>query len=196
MAKSVWFGLLTAVLGLAASAAPAQDPDEVAGLRAQVEQLKKENELLQKENELLKKEHELLKKECELLKKEAKERPDTAKEAKGGALSDLLAEGTVLQGTFRAAQGGGHGEVTLTISERDGKKIKATSLLRQMKDDVEVGTSEGEVEGTINGNRLSWTNVGSANKTNATLLLKGDGLEGTYRTQAGISGTIGLKIAE
>ena len=189
MMKLALSGALAVMLIFAAQAARAQDADEVVKLRAQVEQLQKENELLKKENELLKK-------EIELQKQAAKAKPDGAKGGKAGALSDLVTEGTVLQGTFRANQGGGRGELTLTVTERDGKKVKATSTLRQLQDNVEVGTFEGQVEGVIDANRLTWMTVGGSNKTNANLLLKGDGLEGTYRTQAGVSGTVGLKFAK
>ena len=61
---------------------------------------------------------------------------------------------------------------------------------------VALGHVEGDIEGVINGARLTWANIGTANKTNATLVLKGEALEGTYKTQAGIVGTIGLKITK
>jgi len=182
MLKLALSSALAAMLALAAtSTARAQDPDEVAILRKQVELLEKENELL--------------KKEIELLKTEAAARLDGAKgvEVKVASLSDLLPEGTVLQGTFRATQGGGHGEITITISERDGNRFRASSILKLMRDQQDLGTSDGTIEGMINGARLTWTSVGSANRINATLVLRGDGLEGTYKTQAGIFGTIGLR---
>ena len=169
---------LAAMLTLVTSTARAQDPDEVAKQRTQIELLKKENELLKKEIELLKKE---------------------AKGSKTGAqsLSELLPEGKVIAGTFRANQGGGSGELTITISERDGNKFKATSILKQKgKDNKELGTSEVDIEGVIEGTRLTWKSVGGANKINATLTLKGDALEGTYKTQAGITGTMGFKLAK
>lgn len=173
---------LAMMLTMAGPTARAQDADEVAKLRT--------------ENELLKKENELLKKEIELLKKEAAAKPDGTRKARPRppSLSDLLPAGTVLQGTFRAAEGGGHGEITITITSRDGNKFKADSALRQMRDFKELGRSEGPIEGTISGPRLTWTNIGSANKANATVILKGEALEGTYRTQAGIFGTVGLRI--
>ena len=168
---------LAAMLTLVTSRARAQDPDEVAKQRTQIELLKKENELLKKEIELLKKE---------------------AKGSKTGAqsLSELLPEGKVIAGTFRANQGGGSGELTITISERDGNKFKATSILKLKKDNKELGTSEVDIEGAIEGTRVTWKSVGGANKINATLTLKGDALEGTYKTQAGITGTMGFKLAK
>ncbi len=184
MVKLALLGALAAMLTLTHSTARAQVPDEVASLRTQIELLKKENELL--------------KKEIDLLKNEAKAKPDGARapKTKASSLSDLLTEGTVLQGTYRATEGGGYGEITVTISERSRNQFKATSVRKQMKDNNDVGTVEEDIEGVIKGARLSWTNVGTANKINATLVLKGEALEGTYKTQAGIVGTIGLKITK
>lgn len=178
MMKLALSSALAAMLIPGLSAARAQDTDELAKLRAQIELLKKENELL--------------KKEIELLKKEAKAKPDGAGGSKAGArsLSELLPAGTVLKGGYRATQGGGHGEITVTISERDGKKFKATTVARQMKDNKDVGTVDGEIEGVIDGARLTYKNIGAANKVNASLTLKGGDWRGLTRPRQGYPGPL------
>lgn len=190
MFKFALSGALAAVLFLVPSMSRAQDSDDVANLRKQLELLKKENELLKQENALLKKENELLKQEAKAKRGGAQDTKETT------SLPELLSEGTVLQGPFRNAQGEGTGDVTLTISERDGNKFKGRLLIVHKEKFVKVGTTEGEVEGVISGNRMSLSTVGTANKINASLLLRSGALEGTYKQQSGDSGTIGLRVSK
>lgn len=163
-----------------------------------VEELQKQVEILKKENELLKKEVELLKKELEAKDEEHNEKPEVVKKgrSRGPSLSDLLTEGKVLSGTYRESMGVGRGDITFSISERNGNKIKGTASMRHIDNATNrETTSTAEAEGVINGSRFSWVTVGSANRHQATTtLVRGVALEGTYKTVGGQVGTVAFKL--
>lgn len=182
-------GLICALIVCVSRPALAQDS-------ANVDQLRKEIEILKKENELLKKEVELLKKEMQ--SKDDDEKPEPAKKGrtKGPSLSDLLPEGKVLNGTYRESMGIGRGDIIFTISQRDGNKVKGTANMRHIDNATgKEASSTAEAEGVINGSRFSWSTIGSANKVQATTtLVRGQALEGTYKTIGGQVGTVAFRL--
>jgi hypothetical protein len=159
-----------------------QDSDEV-------KRLKERNELLETKLKLAELQIENLKKDIEDLKAH---KPSTEKEGTKKSLSDLLTEGKVLSGTVQSTKGNRvGGEMTLTITSRDKRKIKG---------DVHV-VLKGEpmpfdytVEGEILGTQLTLTSTGIALKATFTLTHKSDSLEGKYSVSDGNKGTVGLKI--
>jgi len=172
-------------------------PSSEAQDAPKVEDLQKEIEILKKENELQKKEIELLKKELQSKSVESDEKPEPAKKGRtrGPNLSDMMLEGKVITGTFRESKGESKGDITITISERNGNKFKGTSTIRVVDWNGKVIDSAPEIEGVINGSRFTWTTIGSANRINSTLILvRGQALEGTYKTIGGQVGSVAFKL--
>ena len=109
---------------------------------------------------------------------------------KGPTLSERLKEGVELQGDYRSALVSGMGRINMVVHKRDGSKITGTSTLSVEGKDL----GETRWEGVVKGTRLTMTRVGSGNKVNTTLDLKGDSLEGSFVDSQGNRGTIGLRF--
>ena len=109
---------------------------------------------------------------------------------KGPTLSERLKEGVELQGDYRSALVSGVGRINMVVHKRDGSKITGTSTLSVEGKDL----GETRWEGVVKGTRLTMTRVGSGNKVNTTLDLKGDSLEGSFVDSQGNRGTIGLRF--
>lgn len=168
-----------------APCARAEDSDEVKRLKERMELLETKLKLAEKENQLLRKEIELLK----------SGQPAPGKSTSKKSLSDRLPDGTVISGVYRQFGIAGKGEIAVTITGRDGNKVKGTTSLKFTDPDGKVRASEGNVEGEINGVLLTLKSVGGSSKVNMTLTLKGDALEGTWSSSAGGKGTVGFKLA-
>lgn len=175
------FAALVFVVVASGSHLRAQDADEVKRLTEQIELLETKLKLAEKENELLRKEIEQLKRE-----------PSRGRETAKSALSDLLPEGKVITGRYRIFGQVEFGTITLTISERDGKKVKASGVT-QIADKDPV---EHNYEGEVKGNQLMLRTVGAAAKGSMTLTLKGEAVEGTWANSIGGRGTLGFKLTD
>jgi hypothetical protein len=163
----------------------AEDSDEVKRLKERIEILETKLELAEKENGLLRKEIELLK----------GNEPSPGKTSTKKSLSERLPEGTVITGVYIQVGVKGTGEITLTVTGRDGNKIKGTTHLKFTDSVGKVIEKDGDVEGEINGTLLNLKSVGRAVKTNLTVSLKGDALEGRWSSSAGGKGAVGFKLA-
>lgn len=172
---------LIVLIYVASSDVRAQDADEVTRLKEQIELLEEKLKLAEKENELLRKEIEQL-----------KSGPPRGRETAKSSLSDLLPEGKVLNGDYRIFGRTEVGEVTITISDRDGKKVKASGIT-QIADKEPV---DHDLEGEIKGNQLILRSVGGAGKINLTVTLKGEALEGGWVGSNGGRGTVGFKLSK
>lgn len=164
-----------------ASGVRGQDTEEVKKLKERIELL----------------EAKLKQAEIEIAQLRAKT-PGGEKEApKKASLSDLLTVGKILSGNYRSAKGNGlegGGEVVITIGERDGKKVKASGVLKPSSKDAQNITID--YEGEIEGVRLTLRSVGKANKSSATLSLKGESLEGAWSNMTGDKGTMAFKLSK
>ena len=172
---------LVLVIFVAGSSVRALDTDEVKRLKERLELLEAKLKLAEKENELLKKEVELLK-------------ATPGKDITKKSLSDLLVVDKILTGSYGDQKGTRIGEITVTITERDRRKFKATVVLKQK--DV---TSTHDAEGEIDGVKFSWKTVGGTPVITADLSIKGekgDTLDGHWKNSAGGNGTLGLKFAK
>lgn len=157
----------------------AQDADEVKRLKERIELLEARLKLAEKENARLRMEIEEFK---------AGELED--REGAKIRLSDLLPEGKVIAGDFRSIVRDEGGKVTISISERDGRKVKATGVT-QIKDKDPI---DHLFEGEVKGSQLTLRSVGGPSKINITVILKGEGLEGTWSTSNLNKGTVGFKL--
>jgi hypothetical protein len=104
--------------------------------------------------------------------------PPKKAEPKKASLSDRIPAGTVLTGTYlNIMPGGESGTATLTITKRDGNKVKGRY------DAKAAGAAQAwpgwPFEGKIVGNKLIVKSVGNAAERRLTLSLQGDALEGT-----------------
>lgn len=169
------------IILIAGSQVRAEDSDEVKLLKAQIELLESKLKLAEKENEQLRKEIE------ELKVSEPQER-----EAAKRLLSDLLPEGKVIAGDFRSEVRNEGGKITITISERDGKKVKATGVTQISGKDPMDHLFDGEVKG----NKLTLRSVGGPSKININVTLKGEGLEGSWSTSNLNYGKVGFKLTK
>ena len=116
------------------------------------------------------------------------------KEGKKKSLSELLTTGTVLSGTYRKLNNDlDTGDYTLTISQRDGKKVKCTGVLKSKKDPT---PHEVEYEGEVDGKRLDVRSFGNASKISINVFMKGESsLEGSFFIQqSGSKGSIAFKL--
>ena len=163
----------------------AQDADEVKRLKERIELLESKLKLAEKENELLRKEIDLLK----------SGRPTPAKTGTRETLSARLPEGAVISGSYNQFGIKGNGEATLTVTERDGSKIKGTMFVRFKDAAGNVTEKESNVEGEIGGiNLLTLRTAGEAGKVSMTVTLKGNVLEGKWTSAVGGRGTVGFKL--
>ena len=104
--------------------------------------------------------------------------PTKAEPKKKASLSDRIPDGTVLSGTYQfTISGGESGTATLTITEREGNKVKGRYVPKA--DKAAEAYPGWAFEGEIVGNRLTAKSVGNAAKRTLTVSLKGDTLEGT-----------------
>lgn len=147
---------------------------------------------LKQQVELLKKQVEQLRAEVDLLKAKL---PGAAKQgAKTGELTDLLTVDRVIPGDYKFTNGTlDKGDYTLTVTERDGAKVKATATVMS-RDKKDAKPIEINFEGKVDGTRLTLSSVGSAGKATLTLALKGESLEGTFTTMGGGKGTLGFTL--
>jgi formylglycine-generating enzyme required for sulfatase activity/serine/threonine protein kinase len=104
--------------------------------------------------------------------------PPKKAEPKKASLSDRIPAGTVLTGTYlNIMPGGDSGTATLTITKRDGNKVKGRY------DAKAAGAAQAwpgwPFEGKVVGNKLIVKSVGNAAERSLTLSLQGDALEGT-----------------
>lgn len=166
----------------------AQETGEIKRLTDKIALLEEKLALAQKENELLKKEIELL-----------KAKPSKAvKEGSKKDLTDLLPVGAVLTGNWRSLNkpdkdgNYGNGTISITITDRDGGKFKADSVINNQNG----VSSSSSIQGVIIGQKLTWETVGNASLIKAQLVRKGeDALEGNYQiptTRDG--GTVAFKL--
>lgn len=159
--------LAVAILPLAvASAARGQDTDEVKKLKGRIE-------LLENKLKLAEKEVELLKKELEQTKKGGVKAP-TDKPKDVQTLADLLTEGTVIRGDFSFRGKKVTGDWSLTIKEVTGKKFKGLYNVR-------------EVEGTIDGDRISFKSVNTTVNISVIGSLKKDTIDLVWTGPEGIA---------
>lgn len=161
--------IMLAVVCLAfagSSAARGQDTDEV-------KQLNKEIELLQAKLEAANLKVEKLEAEVRKFKGSGKVEPDDKR-----SLSDLLPVGVVAAGQYAFPGANGEvGEADLTITERDGSKVKGRYGAKRPGEAERVPGFE--FEGTISGNTLTAKSVGSAQKKTLKVSLRGNELTGT-----------------
>lgn len=180
------FSFVTLAMIVACSNVRAQESDEVKRLKSQ-------NELLETMLKLVEKENELLKKEIDLLKVK-KARADEKESKK--SLSDLLPVGTTLTGIAKYYLVGGNGRsnpVKVTITERDGKKIKG-SWVATREDGKE--TPENSLEGDIEGVVLRIRSITPTVIFVCPLTLNGESLEGTGTDTNGLKYEVALKISK
>ncbi len=153
------------------SVATAQDPTDVA-------KLKQQNELLQAKLEAANLKIEKL--ENQLAEQLKANKLATEKEVSKRklSLSDRIPAGTAILGNYQFTKTGGEaGTVTLTITERDGNKVKGTYVPKALNAaEAYLGWS---FEGVIAGNKLTAKSVGKAAKRTLTVNMKGDTLEGS-----------------
>lgn len=130
-----FFTAIMAVAGvfLLAGAGTAQDTDEVARLKREIELLKKENDLLKRENELLKKENEQVKK--------------GGKAAKGDEKSDGPFEAATAWEGKRFATGGPTQAFGMRITSRDKDKIKGEIDITRADGKLSTYAFDGTVRG-------------------------------------------------
>lgn len=121
----------------------ADDSDEIKKLKQQIDKLEKENAELKKENKDLK--------------------AKAATKDKGGVLSDLLSEATVLNGDGKYNNGRTF-DLTITIKERDGKKFTALYTWKGPKGD----SGNFDIKGEIGTTSIKFETVGTANKATIT----------------------------
>ena len=172
--------LAVAILVLTgATNARGQDTDEVKRLKEKVELLQSKLETATLKIEKLQAENEQLK---------AGGAKDLAKKP---SLSDLLPEGKTITGTMISAQTGKEGTVTFVITDRDGKKYKATTTT------VYMGvTTNGKTEGEISGSQMTCKSVGLANNLSATLVLKGEELSGIVTQANGAKSKVAFSVGK
>ncbi|MEI8017409.1 MAG: hypothetical protein WCH39_04365 [Schlesneria sp.] len=164
-----------------------QDSNESQKLKERIEQLEEKLKLVEKLNRSLEKQVESLTNENEQLKRK---QPDLEKEnSSKQSLTELLVVDTVLKGNFKHSDGR-LGEITLKIAEKDGKKIKGTSIVTRPDGTI----AEREFEGEIKQNSLSVHTVGSAAKFSINVSRKGAGLEGRFSNSFNETGTIGFNL--
>lgn len=175
---------VTLVLLVTAPIVRAQDPDEVKRLKERIELLEAKLKLAERDKEDLRKEVERLK----------SSRPAPTKTATKETLSDRLPEGSVISGAYNQFGVKGSGEVTLTVTGRDGNKVRGTMFLKFKDPAGKVTEKEGNVEGEINGILLTLKTAGEAGKVSLTVSLKGNVLEGKWPGSGGGRGTLGFKL--
>lgn len=166
--RSLSFGLavLFSVLTLGGASARGQDSDELKRLKARNAELEAKIKKLEADKAELQKQLDQLKK--------AGDEPDGAKKT----LSDRLPVGQVLAGEIRINDGTVH-TLSVKVTERSGKKVKATlSFTNRDKKVVEI-----PLEGEVNGVRLSLKSVGMVTHRSLSVNLKGEVLEGTSYNQ-------------
>jgi TolA-binding protein len=164
-----------------------QDSNETQKLKERIEQLEEKLKLVEKLNKPLEKQVESLTNENEQLKRK---QPDLEKEnSNKQPLTELLVVDTVLKGNFKVSDGR-VGEITLTIAEKDGKKIKGTSIVTRPDGTI----ADREFEGEIKQNSLSVHTIGSAAKFSINVTRKGGGLEGRFSNSFNETGTIGFNL--
>lgn len=153
-----------------ASTSHGQDTDEVKRLKEKIE-------LLEAKLEAANLKVEGLQRENEELKNQAAQPKAGLKVARNQSLlSDRLQSGTVLNGTYYFQVGGERGTTTLTITERDGNKVKGTYKPKKLESaEAYPGFT---FEGVIKGNALEAYSVGSANRKKMALTLRGNALDG------------------
>lgn len=164
--------------------------EQIAALEAKLSLAEKEVELLQKENELLRK---------ELAQSKSKSNA-TEDEPPKSALSDLLAVGTSISGTWRSLNkpkpdgNFGSGTISIALTERDENKFKGDCVISN-KDGTASNCS---VVGVIRGQKLTWETVGNATLIKASLVRKSDeALEGSYQIPVtGDGGTVAFRISK
>lgn len=162
------------------SVVEAQEADEVTRLKERIELLETKLKLAEKENELLRKENEQL-----------KENVARGKQVAKSSLSDLLPEGTVISGDYRSPLVKNvAGKATVSITNRDGKKVKGTGTTKWGAEEP----AEHSFEGEIKGSQLTLRSIGGSLRINMTVILKGDSLEGTWSDSMLQKGTIGFKL--
>jgi hypothetical protein len=173
------------LLLVSVSQASAQDSDEVKKLKEKIDLLEKKLQLAGRENELLRKEL------------------DQARGSKGGtlvtqdkkALSARLEVGAILTGTEVFNNGIG-GSLTLTVTERDGNKIKASYRFVKKGAQGKVLQADRDLEGEVELNRVTFKSVGKAHTINLSLSLNGDSLNGSVKHSNGNSGKVGVKFGK
>lgn len=155
-----------------------------------IERLEKDNRKLVEENEALK----IKAAELEATIKELKEAVDDPKGKR--SLSDRLAVGTVVTGQYAFPGAAGEvGTADLTITERDGSKVKGKYGAQRPG---EVNRVPGfEFEGSISGNTLNAKSVGTAQKRELKLTLRGSELKGNLINSARrTTATVSFKLGE
>lgn len=158
-----------------------EDTDEVKRLKEKVASLETKLKLAEKEIEHLKKELSLT--DRSNLKNLAKK-----------TLSDRVRIDTVLAGDESFDRGGVIGFLTITITHREGNKVKASYIWKSKRKDKGVTTRD--LEGEINLNQLSFHSVGLASKINISLSMNGDVLNGSVNHSELGKGKLSLRFSK
>ncbi|HEY3788103.1 MAG TPA: hypothetical protein VGL71_04570 [Urbifossiella sp.] len=194
MNRSAFGFALAIAIGLTSgTASPAQDSTEVKALKERIATLESRLKLAERENELLKKELSLAKTD------NGSPGSSSAKTAGKKTLSERLPVNTVLAGneTFEKTNGGGG--LRITVTEREGNKIKASYVYEWTKRDgagriTATGKVHRDLEGEITINQLAFKSVGLTSKVNISLSMNGDTLDGSVAHSDLGKGKVSLKI--
>lgn len=109
-------------------------------------------------------------------------------------LSELLAKGTIWSGDFQNTNSESAGTATLTVTERDGAKVRGKLVTRYNDRPKDNPATEWKIEGRIDGTRFEFDAAGpNGTKAAVTLSLKGESLKGTFVTGSGSKGEMSLK---
>lgn len=111
-------------------------------------------------------------------------------------LSELLAPGAIWSGNFQNTGTESAGTATLTITERDGTKVRGKLVTRYNDRPKDTPPTAWKVEGRIDGTRFDFdANGPNDTKAVVTLSLKEESLKGTFVTGSGAKGEMSLKVS-
>ncbi len=166
--------ILLIVPTLAGNVVCAQEPATTEAMQRRIEELELQLSAAQLKID------ELNKKITEMSRRNSK--PNE----KSPPLSDRLIAGAEFDGTYNSGQR--IGRIHMVISRREGNKVFGKQSI--ILEGTDLGTFDWE--GRIDANVFKMNRVGAAKTVGATLILKGDSLEGMFRDAQGNSGRIGM----